>query len=91
MFGALKQLKFDGLKQHLQALTSGGGADQFEGERLLDEGDYAGAELCLAKALLYSESAVCRTTCVFRFVWSWRCRSAVNSGRTMAVRRSLTS
>jgi tetratricopeptide (TPR) repeat protein len=55
MLGALKQFKFDGLKQHLQALTAGGGSDQFEGERLLDKGDYAGAELSLAKALLYSE------------------------------------
>ncbi len=54
MLNPLKQLRLDGLKQQLQALTSGH-SDRFEGERLLDEGDYRGAELCLAKALLDSE------------------------------------
>src|SRR5580698_10999047 len=55
MLGTLKQLRFDGLKQQLQALTSGRGSDQSEGERLLDEGDYVGAELALAKAVLEGE------------------------------------
>lgn len=55
MLKGLKQLRFNDLKQQLQALTSGCGSDQFEGERLLDEGDYAGAELFLARALLDGE------------------------------------
>ncbi len=55
MLTGLKQLRLGGLKQHLQALTSVRSPDQVEGERLLDAGDYAGAELSLAKALLDSE------------------------------------
>lgn len=55
MLSGLKQLRLGGFKQQLQALTSGRGSDHFEGERLLDEGDYAGAELRLARALLDGE------------------------------------
>jgi tetratricopeptide (TPR) repeat protein len=54
MLNGFKQMRFGGLKQQLQALASGY-SDRFEGERLLDEGDYRGAELHLAKALLDSE------------------------------------
>jgi tetratricopeptide (TPR) repeat protein len=54
MLNGLKQLRLSGLKQQLHALASGC-SDRSEGERLLDEGDYPEAELCLAKALLDSE------------------------------------
>lgn len=56
MLAGLMQLRWSGgLKEHLQAWTSEGGRDQMEGERRLEEGDYEGAELCLAKAVLDGE------------------------------------
>lgn len=56
MLAGLKQLRWpEGLKEHLQAWTSEGGPDQLEGERLLEQGDYTGAELCLAKAIVEGE------------------------------------
>jgi len=56
MLSSLKQLRWaGGLKEHLQAWTAEGGPDQLEGERLLEQGDHAGAELCLAKAVLEGE------------------------------------
>ena len=50
----LERLK-EGLKERLEAWTSDRGPDHMEGERLLEQGDYAEAELCLAKAMLNGE------------------------------------
>ncbi|MEQ1948972.1 MAG: tetratricopeptide repeat protein [Bryobacteraceae bacterium] len=54
MFGRLKSLGA-GLAPRIQAWTSDRAADQNEGERLLDEGSYAQAELLLARAVFDSE------------------------------------
>ncbi|MEQ1884409.1 MAG: tetratricopeptide repeat protein [Bryobacteraceae bacterium] len=54
MFGRLKSLGAE-LAPRIQAWTSDRAADQNEGERLLDEGSYADAELLLARAVFDSE------------------------------------
>jgi tetratricopeptide (TPR) repeat protein len=54
MFGRLKSLGSE-LAPRLQAWTSDRAADQTEGERLLEEGSYAAAELHLLRAVIDSE------------------------------------
>jgi tetratricopeptide (TPR) repeat protein len=54
MFGRLKSLGSE-LAPRLQAWTSDRTVDQTEGERLLEEGSYAAAELHLARAVFASE------------------------------------
>src|SRR5258708_20041004 len=54
MFGRLKSLGSE-LAPRLQAWTSDRAANQTEGERLLEEGSYAAAELHLARAVFDSE------------------------------------
>ena len=55
MFAGLKQIRLNALKEQFQNLATGRGRDQAEGERLLDQGDPASAELALAKALVDAE------------------------------------
>jgi len=54
MFGRLKSFGSE-LAPRFQAWTSDRAADQMEGERLLEEGSYAAAELHLARAVCDSE------------------------------------
>jgi len=48
----LNKIKIDSLKRGFQNLASSRSDDQVEGERLLDQGDWAGAEQALTKALV---------------------------------------
>jgi tetratricopeptide (TPR) repeat protein len=56
MLTGLKQLRWTGnLKDRLEAWTSDRAPDHMEGERLLEQGAYPEAELCLAKAMVDGE------------------------------------